>query len=100
MMVMVVVAMMESRTAMEPAMEPRTWTGEHHTCRCHGRQHYYQFLVHVFLLFLSLSTKGMATSPEKSDNLFKKNFVPPFSQRGVQNEACLRIKALHARFRR
>jgi hypothetical protein len=76
---MMVVVMMvarttvEPRTAMEPTMEPRTRTGEHHACRCHGYQHYYQFLVHVFLLFLSLSTMGMATSPKKSDILFKKN---------------------------
>jgi hypothetical protein len=73
-MVMVAMATMEPRTAMEPTMEPRT--GEHHTCRCHDCQHYYQFLVHVFLLFLSLSTMGMAASPKKSDNVFKKNLAP------------------------
>ena len=72
MMMMEARTAMESRTAMEPTMEPRTRTGEHHTCRCHGHQHYYHFLVHVFLLFLSLLTMGMATSSEKSDRLFKK----------------------------
>jgi hypothetical protein len=69
---MVAMSTMEPRPAMEPTMEPRTRTGKHHACRCHGCQHYYQFLVHVFLLFLSLSTMGMATSPKKSDNIFKK----------------------------
>ena len=72
---MVAITTMEPRTAMEPTMEPWTRTGEHHTCRCHGCQHYYQFLVHVFLLFLSLLTMGMARSSEKSDSTLKKNFV-------------------------
>ena len=76
MVVVVTIAAMEPRAAMEATMEPRTRTGEHHTCRCHDCQHYYQFLVHVFLLFLSLLTMGMAASPKKSDNVFKKNFAP------------------------
>ena len=34
----------------------RARTGECYSCRCYGYQHYYQFLVHVILLFLSLLT--------------------------------------------
>lgn len=34
----------------------RARTGECYSCRCYGYQHYYQFLVHVYLLFLSLLT--------------------------------------------
>jgi len=51
------------RTAVKPSMptmETRAWPGKHYTGRCDDRHHYYQFLVHVFLHFLSLSTLGKA----------------------------------------
>jgi len=103
---MMVVVMMvarttvEPRTAMEPTMKPRTRTGEHHTCRCDGCQHYYQFLVHVFLLFLSLLTMGMARSPIKSDIIFKKNFASLSLKAASGMNRTAHIKASRARFRR
>jgi hypothetical protein len=44
-------SMMEAGAAMMP-----TGAGECETCHCHCCDHYCQFLVHVFLLFLSLLT--------------------------------------------
>ena len=57
MVVVMVVVVARRRATPEPTVESaRARTGEHHTSRCHSCQHHYQFLVHVFLLFLSLST--------------------------------------------
>ncbi len=81
MVMVVVMPVVECGTAYrrastpEPAVESAwTRTGEHHSCRCHGCQHYYQFLVHVYLLFLSLSTSSKANSPMKPDTPSSKNF--------------------------
>ena len=55
--VMMARSMMEAGAAMEAmsTMMP-TGTSECETCHCHCCYHYCQFLVHVFLLFLSLLT--------------------------------------------
>ena len=37
-------------------MSARSRASEYKTGHCNGRKHYCHFLVHVFLLFLSLST--------------------------------------------
>ena len=79
-------AMMHSRTGTSAMVKtpsrPRARTGECHSCRCYGYQHYYQFLVHVILLFLSLLTLSKAISPSKTDSLLKKKFPPEFLDPG------------------
>ena len=96
MVVMVVVARPRTimthrrRSAMEAprsTMKARTRTGKHHSCRCDGGQHYYQFLVHVILLFLSLSTVCKARRTAKSDSIRKKNL------RTVQRDCPQRFQA-------
>lgn len=60
MMVEVGTTMMHSwaraSTMVKTPSRSRARTGECYSCRCYGYQHYYQFLVHVILLFLSLLT--------------------------------------------
>ena len=46
-------AAMMTRAAV---MTTRAWTGKYKSGHCNGHKHYCQFLVHVFLLFLSLLT--------------------------------------------
>ena len=41
---------------MSPMMSARPWTSEYEASHGNGHKHYCQFLVHVFLLFLSLLT--------------------------------------------
>lgn len=64
--VMMARSMMETGTSME-AMSTMmsTGTGECETCHCHCCDHYCQFLVHVFLLFLSLLTSWLGNVTTK-----------------------------------
>ena len=61
MVVMMTRNMMMAMPAMKTmsAMRPWTRTGEYKTGHCHRCDHYCQFLVHVFLLFLSLLTSWL-----------------------------------------
>ena len=110
MMVMVVVRTMSmaahgGRCAVaspRAAVGSRARSRKHNSSRCHGRHHYYQFLVHVYLLFLSLSTLSKARTAEKPDKSFQKNLrTAEGAVRGVssQTAAALRTR-LRERCRR
>ena len=84
------------------AVGSRARSRKHNSSRCHGRHHYYQFLVHVYLLFLSLSTLSKARTAEKPDKSFQKNLrTAEGAVRGVssQTAAALRTR-LRERCRR
>jgi hypothetical protein len=65
-MAMSIVVMMRGvMVMMSPVMSSWTRAGEYDTGHCGRRKHYCQFLVHVFLLFLSLLTIQIGKPPMK-----------------------------------